>query len=168
MPKGIYKRTDEHKAKLKENFGNEIGYGYWTGKSRSEATKKKLSEFHTGKVVSVETKEKMSLAHKGKNKGKDNPMFGKQSPNWKGGTTPERQKLYGTTEWKELVRFIFERDMYTCKRCGCVNKILHAHHLKGWAECSEDRRNIGNLITVCKECHRWIHSKKNIKRDFIG
>ena len=168
MPKGIYNRTNEHKKKLKENFGNEVGFGYWTGKPRSEETKKKLSEFRIGKLASPETKKKMSLAHKGKNTGKDNYWFGKQSPNWKGGVTPDRQKLYGTIEWKELVRFIFKRDGYICKRCGKSGGILHAHHIKSWAECSEDRSNTDNLITVCKKCHYWIHSKKNIKKDFIG
>ena len=126
MPKGIYNRTDEHKKKLKENFGKEVGFGYWTGKSRSEETKKKLSEFHTGKLASPETRGKMSLAHKGKNTGKDSYWFGKQSSNWKGGVTPERQKLYGTNEWKELVKFIFKRDGYVCKKCKKNGGILHA------------------------------------------
>ena len=168
MPKGIYKRTDKHKAILKENFGNEAGFGYWSGKHRSEETKEKLRNFRTGVKVSPETREKMELAHKGKNKGKDNWMFGKQSPNWQGGITPDRQKLYGTIEWQELVKFIFNRDGYICKRCEKAGGILHAHHIKSWAECSASRSNTDNLITVCKRCHHWIHSRKNMKKDFIG
>ncbi len=59
MPKGIYNRTPEILAKLKNNFGKEAGFSYWKGKHRSEDTKEKLKEYRTGKKHSAETIEKM-------------------------------------------------------------------------------------------------------------
>ena len=49
MPKGIYTRTPEMLEKLKNNFGNEVGFSYWKGKHRSEDTKEKLSEYRNKK-----------------------------------------------------------------------------------------------------------------------
>jgi hypothetical protein len=47
-----------------------------------------------------------------------------------------------------------------CERCGnkggySPNECLLVHHL------DEDQRNnnIINLITLCRKCHNWIHSK---------
>ena len=45
MPKGIYNRTPEILAKLKDNFGKEAGFSYWKGKHRSEDTKEKLKKY---------------------------------------------------------------------------------------------------------------------------
>jgi hypothetical protein len=170
MPKGIYNRTDEHKKKLKENFGNEVGFSYWTGKHRSEETKKKLSKFHTGKLASPETKKKMSLAHKGKNTGKDSYWFGKQSPNWKGGVTPEKQLFSGQKEWKQCCKDIWKRDNATCQRCkerfNHTQQTFEVHHIRPfWT--GKQRTDYANLILVCRKCHTWIHSKKNLNRNFI-
>ena len=125
------------------------------GKKRSDETKAKISTARTDKKYP-------NLA------GENNGMFGKRSPNWKGGVTPERQALYSSENWKEIVKSIFERDGYICRRCGKKSGHLHTHHIKSWAECAEGRTDIDNLITVCKRCHLWIHSKKNTNRDFIG
>jgi hypothetical protein len=170
MPKGIYNRTDEHKKKLEENFGNEVGFSYWTGKSRSEETKKKLSEFRIGKLASPETKKKMSLAHMGKNTGKDNYWFGKQSPNWKGGVTPEKQLFSGQKKWKQCCKFIWKRDNATCQRCrerfNHTQQTFEVHHIRPfWT--GKQRTAYSNLILVCRKCHTWIHSKKNLNRNFI-
>ena len=64
MPKGIYNRTPEILAKLKNNFGKEVGFSYWKGKHRSEDTKEKLKEYRTGKKHSIETIEKMKVSRK--------------------------------------------------------------------------------------------------------
>ena len=123
------------------------------GKPRSEKTKKKISEARTGK-------EYPNL------KGDKNGMFGKRSANWKGGVTPERQKLYGQDLWKNIVKEIFKRDKYVCKRCGKVRSSgneLHTHHIRSWADYPNNRFDLDNLITLCRRCHNWTHSKKNTK-----
>jgi hypothetical protein len=90
---------------------------------------------------------------------------------WKGGTTPERQRLYHTEEWKATVTAVFARDVYTCQRCGAPKRGaggLHAHHIKSWAEHPDLRQELSNLITLCNQCHTWVHSRENIDHLFIG
>ena len=99
--------------------------------------------------------------------GKINGMYGKTgklNPNWKGGTTPERQAMYAKSIWRELNKSIMKRDNYTCQHCGYYRKDnkrkLVIHHIKSWAEYPELRFEPFNLITLCENCHRKVHSKK--------
>lgn len=127
----------------------------------------------TGKPHTFATRDKIRLAAIGKPglRGSANPMFGKRSPNWKGGITPERQRICGSELWKSIIRTVYARDDYKCRRCGNgrtrTNK-LHAHHLKTWAEHPDSRLDLENLITVCNTCHQWIHSNKNTKQEFLS
>jgi hypothetical protein len=97
-------------------------------------------------------------------------MVGDKNPSWKGGVTPDRQRIYKTNDWIKLVKYIYKRDGYKCQRCGIghngQNK-LHAHHLKSWADNPALRLSESNLITLCNSCHVWVHSRKNINSDFI-
>lgn len=96
---------------------------------------------------------------------------GKDNPNYRGGNTPERQRIYASGEWIAVVRFVYARDNYTCARCGKKKggkHSLHAHHIKSWAEHPELRLNADNLITLCRPCHLWVHSNANANREFIG
>jgi hypothetical protein len=132
----------------------------FAGKSHSEQTRKALSE--------KASRPKPYL------RGKRNGMSGRtgtSNPNYRGGTSPERQRLYASGEWKELVRQVYARDRYTCQRCGeshtSRNK-LHAHHIKTWAEYPALRFEISNLITLCNHCHNWVHSSGNTDQLFLG
>ena len=97
--------------------------------------------------------------------GEDNPMYGRygdKNPRWIDGSSPERQKAYARSFWKEIAKVVLERDRYECKRCGAKhtgkNK-LHAHHIKPWAGNPDGRFELSNFITLCQECHNWVHSK---------
>lgn len=98
-------------------------------------------------------------------------MVGKKNPAWKGGTTPERQRIYKTETWAELVKYIYKRDGYKCQRCG-TEKIgsvkFHAHHIHPWALYPDLRLEQSNLITLCDTCHRWVHSKQNVNLDYLA
>ena len=83
---------------------------------------------------------------------------GSRHPNWKGGTTPQRHKEYGTVEYKTFVNEVLKRDSYTCQWCGLtsghgITVRLEVHHLKSYVEHPELRFNIDNGITLCRECH---------------
>ena len=130
---------------------------YCSNKCRIEGYKKifegKNNPFY-GIKHNESTKNKISQANQVKeawNKGYKVP--------WK--TDEEREKdrsLYGDkyNEWRNEV---FARDNYTCQCCG-NNKggNLNAHHLNGYAWCKDERLNVDNGITLCKECHRLFHS----------
>lgn len=90
---------------------------------------------------------------------------------WKGGTTPERQRLYKTLEWRQLVQSVFARDGFTCQRCGdqrnSRDNRFHAHHIELWSDAPDRRTDPDNLVTLCRNCHQWVHSKDNTAREFL-
>jgi hypothetical protein len=104
--------------------------------------------------------------------GSTNGMYnrrGDSNPNWRGGITPERQTFYASQEWAEAVVAIWKRDNATCQRClhhRGSGLEFHIHHIKSFA-CVALRAYTPNLVLLCKECHGFIHSKANVKKEFI-
>jgi len=106
--------------------------------------------------------------------GVDNPMWNRRgdlNPNWKGGITPERQDFYMSREWKTACSEVWKRDDAKCQRCGLTHDDspdmpMHIHHIKSFAVVGL-RANTANLILVCEACHRFIHSKENIEREYL-
>lgn len=96
-------------------------------------------------------------------------LRGSNSHAWNGGCTPERQEFYNTSEWKEISQQVWKRDNATCQRCNNSWKTVkkfHIHHIVSFAV-KELRAKIDNLVLLCEDCHMWIHSKKNINKEFI-
>lgn len=84
---------------------------------------------------------------------------GQDNPRWKGGVSPDNQRARYSFEMKEWRRQVFERDNYTCRKCGYdKGKILISHHIKTFSEYPELRFIVSNGLTVCKPCHVLIHS----------
>jgi hypothetical protein len=104
--------------------------------------------------------------------GEKNPMYGRRgadTPNWRGGVSPERQAFYCTQEWADAVRIVWRRDSATCQRCKTRKNPeieFHIHHIVSFAV-RELRSEITNLILVCEPCHHWIHSRANTQHEFI-
>ncbi|WP_280985286.1 homing endonuclease associated repeat-containing protein [Halorhabdus utahensis] len=83
---------------------------------------------------------------------------GEEHPGWKGG----HKRYYGPS-WSSARRKARERDGYTCQRCGMTDEEhldeyghkLHVHHIKPFRtfDDHEDANDLGNLITVCLDCH---------------
>ena len=87
-------------------------------------------------------------------KGKPNlKIRGENHYNWKGGITPINKKLRESIEYEEWRKKVFERDLYTCQKCGEIGGRLEADHIKPWALYSELRFELNNGQTLCKECH---------------
>jgi transposase-like protein len=105
--------------------------------------------------------------------GEDNPMWNKRgelSPNWKGGFTPDRQKLYASVEWKTALQEVWERDAGTCQHCKVVKRkeiAFDIHHIIPYAT-GVRVADPTNLVLLCKDCHKFIHSKKNIESLFCN
>lgn len=97
---------------------------------------------------------------------------GKHPASWKGGVTPERQTLYGSHKWKETVKEVWNRENATCQRCGKRQNedkahSFHLHHLYPFADFKHLRANPDNLVLLCRDCHLFVHSKKNVDRQYM-
>jgi 5-methylcytosine-specific restriction endonuclease McrA len=62
-------------------------------------------------------------------------------------------------EYQNWRTAVFERDGYTCQKCGKHGGELNAHHIKRYSDHPELRLDIDNGITLCKECHEAEHRK---------
>lgn len=101
--------------------------------------------------------------------GEKNPMFGKRGPevgNWQGGRTPERQAFYSSQEYIIASKTVWKRDHGICQRCGAYNIKMDIHHIISFSE-KKYRADITNLVVLCRQCHRFVHSKKNKESEFI-
>ena len=57
---------------------------------------------------------------------------------------------------------VFERDNWTCQKCGDT-KSLHCHHIEGIRWEPLESCDIDKCITYCKKCHKQVHKKKGCK-----
>ena len=93
---------------------------------------------------------------------------GSKSNFWRGGVTTERASIgRWTTEHAAKVHHQYD---YTCQVPGCGRRggKLHAHHIVPvWLDPSL-ARDVGNLISVCDECHRRIHRTQAAEMDFAA
>ncbi len=104
--------------------------------------------------------------------GPSNPMYGvtgDRNPSWRGGITPERQAFYTSDEWRKASQSVWKRDQATCQRCGIradLDVEFHIHHIVSFANRAL-RAEPSNLILLCKLCHQFVHSSKNLEGQFI-
>lgn len=91
---------------------------------------------------------------------------GANSPNWKGGTTPDRDKFYNSKEWKKIRIQAFERDNYTCQTCDRRGGDLEANHIKPRSTFPELKLSIDNIETLCVLCHKKL-TKEQIQLGII-
>lgn len=137
---------------------------YFLGKNQKESTKQKIRDarLKDGHVPYLNKHGVHWL------KG----VKGKGHPTWKGGLTPERQSFYSSEIWSEVVKKVWERDNAYCQNCGKHHNTelnrgsFHIHHIISF-QVKEHRSELENLTLLCKECHRWVHSKKNLTKKFI-
>lgn len=121
-----------------------------------------------GRTLSPESRALLSAAHsvpKPYLRGAANGMAGRtgeSNPNYRDGSSPERQRLYSSGEGRAILRAVYARDGYRCTRCGAPKqgpKTLHAHHVKPWSTHPELRFDLENLVTLCRTCHHDAHRK---------
>ena len=83
---------------------------------------------------------------------------------WRGGASSERATVAAwTTTQAPKVHAQYD---YTCQACRTRGGRLHAHHIAPvWLEPAR-ARDLGNLISVCDDCHREIHRSRNSELAF--
>lgn len=79
--------------------------------------------------------------------------------NWQNGKSKESAIIRQSSESKKWRKLVFEKDNYTCQKCFKKSEKLHAHHKKEFAKYPKLRFELSNGITLCIDCHRFIHSK---------
>jgi hypothetical protein len=78
---------------------------------------------------------------------------GSGNPNWKGGITPENQRIRHSERYKAWRLAVFKRDEYTCVLCDQKGGSLHAHHIKSFSQYPKLRFDVSNGQTLCIPCH---------------
>ena len=143
-------------------WGFQKGKQAWNkGLPKVKNAGKDFSKGHTpwnkGKSPSLSTREKISKSLIGRPTGRT----GEKSNFWNGGTSREYDKLKNSLEWKVWRRSVFERDNYTCQKCGDKNFKglgktieLHPHHIKDRYSFPELQFEVSNGQTLCIKCHR--------------
>ena len=84
--------------------------------------------------------------------------IGELHPNWNQNRTDEERsvaRMY--PEYYEWRTSVFERDNYTCQKCGKKGEELRAHHIYGYANNEEMRLDLSNGVTLCKKHHDELH-----------
>ena len=88
---------------------------------RIKENQKRIGNKHPmyGKTHTKETRQKMSEA-----------QSGEKHASWKGGISPERNRIMQLIEYKEWRKAIYERDNYICQKCDQKGGNLNAHHIE--------------------------------------
>jgi len=139
--------------------------GKWRSEHRlSELQAQRIKESNHNRIWKESSRKKSSetLKRKGirppSQKGKPHFTFrGAKNPRWKGGITPENKRIRMSLEYRLWRKAIFERDNFTCQKCGQRGGRLRAHHIFNFADYPENRTEISNGITLCQKCHNKFH-----------
>lgn len=66
----------------------------------------------------------------------------------------------GDKTWKRFRRMVFERDNYTCQKCGSTDRTtLRCHHKKPVSRFPNLYYDIDNAETLCNPCHMKIPTR---------
>ena len=95
-------------------------------------------------------------------RGEKNPMYGKCRElhhNFDPSIADDERIARRSTHENKLFRInVFERDNYTCQKCGdSTGGNLNAHHILNYKDNPEVRYSIDNGITLCENCHKEFH-----------
>lgn len=133
------------------------------------AARKGCKSPNKGKTFSAAYRAKLSAAHLGQtpwNKGKKGVqaawnkgisatwVIGENNPRWRGGITTRNRILRESIQCREWREKVFERDQFTCMKCGQLGGRLQADHVKPWSIYPELRFDVSNGQTLCVKCHR--------------
>lgn len=165
--------VDSDETRLKKSLINK-------GKPKSEDHKRKISETFKRKKISDGSNNpffnkkhkhetRLTISHHQKKKN----GWSESDPRWDDFISPLHSQIRGLTKSTEWRRLIFERDNFTCQKCGDTKGVKHSHHIIKFSkiikdfdiktveqavDCS-DLWDISNGITLCVKCHAIEHKK---------
>jgi 5-methylcytosine-specific restriction endonuclease McrA len=91
------------------------------------------------------------------------PQHKKEQPKPFSSAIRFNEKLYKTTQWKQLRKKIL-KEQPACFKCGSTNN-LQIHHIIPPLGNEELFFNENNLVVVCLACHQIITNKEIRKRN---
>ena len=139
------------------------------GKTHTPEVKNAISErdkgntYHLNKKHTEQTKKLISRITR------ERTPKGANHPRWKGGVTERYIELYNNIGYVAWRKDVFERDNYTCRKCGDnTGHNLIAHHIIPVKQCMQENRlgliyDVDNGLTVCEECHKEVHRCNTVK-----
>lgn len=166
--KSLKQREAVRKSMLGENnpmFGREPwnkglkGRQPWmdiSGLSPSPQTQFKKGSAGFNRKHSEDTKRKISMLQQGVDSVED----------W-GGYTTEEDKRARHEFRVSYQKKVFERDDYTCQKCGQHGGYLQVDHIKSWKGYPELRFDLGNCRTLCMACHYYVTFKRKLPKGVI-
>ncbi len=133
-------------------------------KGNSGSFKKGLIPWNKGRKWTKEERQKIA--------DRSPIRMGKDSPNWRGGTTKLRIAIMSLNKYKIWRTTVFKRDNWICQKCGKRNCRLEAHHKKAIRKILKENNirttkqakkckelwDILNGQTLCISCHRQTDS----------
>ena len=165
-PEDSRQAFSEHRKTHPTGSEFKLGHKSNLGKKFPETMRQKCRIANLGKQLSPEAKEKDRLAHLGKRasdatRAKMSLMQSREkNSNWKGGITPLTRRQRKNLEYYLWRSAVFKRDGFICQICGKRGGELHAHHILSFASFPECRLAINNGRTLCKFCHKFVHSRE--------
>lgn len=159
--------SEETKAKISQS---KIGH------KKTPEQIEKSAKWHRGKVVSRETKDKLKEARRNNPRPGGATKGSNKSESWRNKVKQTHAEKYGLTieehnAWiaekddrryfksSGLISLCYERDDYTCNKCGERGGRLNAHHIESWKFYPEKRMELDNLVTLCTRCHKEFHKQ---------
>jgi len=152
--------TEESKQKISMN----------SGMKNDPKAREKVSVALSGRRLTQEVRNKISIAMKKRVKQGIHNF-------WKGGISRDYQKLNHSlrnTDWRIWRERVFERDDYTCQRCGIRSGngkavYLEPHHKITVKECVDEGLynliyDVDNGLTLCRSCHKQVHGWNSAER----
>jgi len=120
------------------NHQNILNFAHRKGMKKSkDIIKKQISVYHRGKSFNV----------------------GEKNYNWKGGVTPEQNKVRSSIEYKLWSQSVLARDGWICQKTGARGGNLTAHHILNFSSHPKLRFAIDNGITLSHKAHIEFHKK---------
>lgn len=104
-------------------------------------------ELYTTTLASITHGNKCGCQRGGENHYRYNPEL----------TEEDRQDRRQYPEYYQWVRDVYERDDYTCQKCGKRGGELHAHHIYSYAKYKDKRIDLANGVTLCVDDHKLFH-----------
>jgi 5-methylcytosine-specific restriction endonuclease McrA len=83
----------------------------------------------------------------------------KQKTKWKSNKSATSREV--NAYFRQLV---LKKDNWTCQRCSKGTEAeLHVHHIEGVTQNPHLANDLENGITLCKACHRFVHTQDGCK-----